>query len=837
MRFPLPQPSRSGSGVAARRRTLPAVLLVLVLLSARLMSAHASETSEDMVGQNRQAWVDWSRAMDLLARQQVDPARPLLENVAALNLSDLRLALMADRSGTAALEQAVENKAFDEPGPQLLAKILAGRRQRQLAEDGWHFAAIGRFDYADANFKALADSAPDPVALLELSRYNPARTAILSRLVVHADVGPAAKRILDILGDGEHLLSTDPREIEVNIERLAGTPRVVYVATNNLRAAGEYAVPHLIQYLQNPRKRDLHPPILYLLPQIGRPALNPLVIALEMKDDVTKQLLIEALQQIGYKQALPYLARLAAAGSVAPNVRNAAQAALTSLAAGDAPDPASFFVRLAEDYYNGIDSLLPDPRSATANVWYFDQGDGRLRFTPVPREIFTDLMAMRCAEAALEYAPADAQAISLWLAANFRRESHLDMNVESERPSPAATRDPTRPDGYPRAIYFARAAGPFYNHLVLKRAVADRDPGVALGAIAALAATAGDADLIGRHDYQQPLIDALAFPSRLVRIKAALALARALPRSDFHGAQNVVPVLGEALAQTGARTALLVDPDSNTLNGFQGLLRAAGFEVQSGRSVHAARERARKARAPGIDLVLLASDIRSPDLPEALADLRRDVQTAAAPILVIAKPGQTAAVRRAIRGVRGVESELTDILNLGDPDEIQRRFSERLAAASAALGMRPLDADLARALAHEAAEVLHGLAVSRSTVLDAGRAEDALVAALEQSDEALRIRTAQVLALLPSDSAQRAVAHAALNAGNARAQRIAAFESLAHSARLHGNRLDDRTVARVIALAKDEQDLALRTACSQALGALNLKTNQASEIIRAQAGG
>ena len=67
-----------------------------------------------------------------------------------------------------------------------------------------------------------------------------------------------------------------------------------------------------------------------------------------------------------------------------------------------------------------------------------------------------------------------------------------------------------------------------------------------------------------------------------------------------------------------------------------------------------------------------------------------------------------------------------------------------------------------------------------------------------------------------------------------RDERVRAFGSLAESARRNGNLLGDDLVQRVIGLTMAEKDLVLQAAASKALGALDLPSNKASEIIRAQ---
>ncbi len=66
---------------------------------------------------------------------------------------------------------------------------------------------------------------------------------------------------------------------------------------------------------------------------------------------------------------------------------------------------------------------------------------------------------------------------------------------------------------------------------------------------------------------------------------------------------------------------------------------------------------------------------------------------------------------------------------------------------------------------------------------------------------------------------------------------MAAFASLAESAKNNANLLDETQVAELVDIAHDDPDLTIRTAGSEALGALNLATNKASEIIRSYHGG
>jgi hypothetical protein len=698
-----------------------------------------------------------------------------------------------------------------------------------------HFIKLGRFDIADAEGAALL-SRPDldPAKLLTYADEQKQSVELLILMASHTTVGESVQGVLGVIQEGRHKRRTDPERIQRQLDRLGGSPRSVFLATENLRSSGEYAIPWVIEYLRKPEKKMLHPRILNAYPEVGRWALNPTVMALRMADDdTTRRFVIDSLGKLGYLQAVPYLKQIMETEGAAEHLKVAASQAIRQITQDRADltqhSASSLFVDLAERYYNDADqsSLRADPREAAANVWYWR--DNFLVNTPIPTKIFNEIMCMRCCEEALRLEPGNKAAVALWLAANFRREAQLGMNVESADPAPEAADDATKPDGYPRSIVFARSAGPQYNLMVLARALRDVDPGVALGAVAALSVTAGASSLVEATDPAQPLTQALTFPDLVVRIKAALALGKALPRSPFHADEKVVPVLAEALAQTGKRTAVVIDPKQSGLNDVQGKLRAQGFEVIGEASFLKALERARAV--PFVDAIYVASDIEEPRLTDALTLLRKEVVFAATPVVVMFEPQDAGLVEGLV--LADARRRLGRLL----PGSSAERLVEEWRRISAAVGRLELSAERALTLALDAAETLRGIAVSRSTVYDFNQAEAALIAALLHPAEALRIRAASVLALALSPEAQHAVARVALDTNNTPTLRAAAFGSLAESAKNNGRLLGDEQLNRLIEQAVNETDMTVRAAASKALGAMNAPTNEASKIIRGQYAG
>ncbi len=313
-----------------------------------------------------------------------------------------------------------------------------------------------------------------------------------------------------------------------------------------------------------------------------------------------------------------------------------------------------------------------------------------------------------------------------------------------------------------------------------------------------------------------------------MRIRAALALGAALPRSQFAGSALVTPTLAAALGQTGREQLLVVDANEDNGRRIAKLLRGNDREVAVDSSFFRALERAR-TEFQLLSGVFVSTDATDPGVAETLRRLRGEFLLAKTPVVVMAKSHQW-----------GLAMQLADDDPYVEAVDAFAADADLIAAyerVRARTGQTAIDSDLARSMALQATETLRRIAVDGRTVFDAGDAEPALIAALASDDERLQTSAASVLALLRAPTAQRAVAHVALDDGNGNSLRIAAFGSLAESAKSNGNRLEEEQIATLVNIARDDADMAIRTAASQALGAISLTTNNASEIIRSYYGG
>jgi hypothetical protein len=414
----------------------------------------------------------------------------------------------------------------------------------QTLEQNWndflHYTRIGRFDLAQIYGKALIQDPNNAVQVFDLSQQNTTGFQLVQQAQRGADPNLAelSGKILKVIEQGSLLRSTDPAVIYEEIKRLSTTERGFQTGSKRLTSAGEYAIPFMLEALTQADRQKEYPNILRALPMVGRDALRPLSAALQTDNQVLKSQIIEALGQISYTQALPYLKYILENDSsqelrtlAGNSIRKIDPAAMNTSAA-------QLFYKLAEQYYYHTQSLEPVHKTDLLNIWFWDTEKKKLTSEEVSSEYFYELMAMRNCEWALKADANFGSAISLWLASYFKAESagigSMPEYFGKEHPD---------------AIMYATTAGVEYLHQGLARAIKDKNAYVALGLIEALATTAGEKSLFYRVGTEQPLVQALSFGDKMVRYSAAIAIASANPQENFSDSKLVVANLAEALTQ------------------------------------------------------------------------------------------------------------------------------------------------------------------------------------------------------------------------------------------------------------------------------------------------
>lgn len=704
--------------------------------------------------------------------------------------------------------------------PAAPAAPKATPAEEKLA-DNWklflHFVLMAEPDKASSYGEAILLAKPDPRKLYYLAIDTDDYGSTLARGRRTKKLQPTIDKINALIDSGARSVRTDPKEIARWIKALGGPPRGYAMAREWLIACGEYAVPQMVWALGDVKTSPtLRERIVTVIPKLGRSAVRPLVEALATKDVAAREVVCRALGKIGYRHASAALKELAETKGLLPRTRDAALGALAACAGTGAlkKSVADLYYEQALNYYERRESVLPDSRYQTANVWYWHDSLG-VTYKLAPRSIFTEVYAMRAAAKALEHNPKLEDAVSLWIAANYRKEANL----------PPGAKDPTLPAGDPGAEFYGRAAGTKYLQAVLARALKDGDARVAVRAIEALALAAGAENLVKpTAKGTQPLVDAMDSTSRQVRYLAAEALAKALPNKPFTGSGQVISVLVEALRQTGKPSAVVVDPDLTHRNTVKDLVRGFGADVFDAASLGKALQDARAAG--GVDLILLSSELKGPDVAGVVGMIRRDASLRRVPVVVVTRLARLAAVQ---------EIERTDPMLVALPEpklDAPGMLAAFASFAQKAAGAGPLDPKKAVEWAVRAAKCFLLLGETNNPVYELTGATKSLIAALADKRPQVQVAAAEALAVMADTGAQQALAGLADDAGAAEPIRLAAYAAATRSVRLFGNKLTGTQASAVVDVVSGTGSVKIRNAAAQLLGALNLPSEKIKELIR-----
>ncbi|MFG0331370.1 MAG: hypothetical protein ACF8PN_15895 [Phycisphaerales bacterium] len=693
-----------------------------------------------------------------------------------------------------------------------LAQDADRDEQAQYLEDFIHYVFIARPDLAAAQAEQLFQSGVADADLYTLvDEFDLNRAGRLDEALDRAtripELEPVAGEIRRRLRDGRVALARDPNEIDRHIQNLVGSQRARLIAREALVSAGEYAVPQLLERLENRGSLELKDAVRRVLVEIGRQAVTPLSVALPYLTPETQELVVDILGQIGYAHARPALAELIMADATEPRVRDAAERAYQKLGGASNASIVDQWLGLAEQYWVEARSLIAWPDEDINNIWNYESRQGLVAVS-VPSSIFSEIMAMRMSENALSHNENSKAALSLWIAANFRRSDQL----------PSEATDPTYPDDMRAPIFFAVAAGPEIGQRVLARANRDLNAQLARHAIEALERTAGGATLWTAEDRPTPLIEALNFPERRVRYDAALALANALPTESFYGADRVIPILASAIRTGGESFAAVIASDEEDRRTLAASLRSMGFSVLPPRS-NFEDLRVDLTDSPGVDLFVILDDAMR--TVEPVTAIRRDPRLSASPVLVMTSGAGVNQARDLYiddRRVRVVSRTITE-------DQLGNAVD---AMVSDTLG--PLmSADEADAYALESLRALRDVAIKNTPSFEVIDAEAALLEALQNFDGEKRLIAAETLSWIDNPDSQQALLDASLTEGDELTQ-ATLLGFAADSAKRFGAYASDRQVNRLLELVRTGSGV-VATAAGQAHGALDLPASNVTTFI------
>jgi CheY-like chemotaxis protein len=684
-------------------------------------------------------------------------------------------------------------------------------RVAQLWADFAHYVLTARADLAGRAAEGLLADDVDAGQLLdavEQSRYAPQTQQVFDIATELDGLAEQGESVADKLESARLARAQDRERIVQQVQRLTQGRRAYRNAVQRLRAAGQYAAPVLLETLRDDQQARLHPYVTRAMVDVGQPLVYPLSEALPSLSGDTLLQVAQVLGQIGYPDALPAIQALLEDEATGAGTREVLQAAynglITQVSASRNASAAELYYLFGELAYSAgtenrpISGLIPG--GSQGLIWQYDDAAG-LVAAPVPAAVYPDARAAQYARHGLNLDPQLDPALSLFVAADLRRENNLpDGQADAVRAA----------QGSPTAI--AMVAGPQRLKEVLQRALDTGDPALALDAIEALGATAGPAVLTNDSGVRTPLLEALQQSNRRVRYATAVVLAEARPTQSFSGSERVVPTLGEAVRSDSVQRVLVI---GEQLDDLAAAIQDQGYEVHRAASIPDASSRVREL--PGVDLIVTNYDV--PGVRVLMAQSSADYRLTNVPVLALTDTaGEVRLTNEFARLGRLTASTQTP----GSDG-----FAQAMQQAQATMQTGALSEDESASLAERALAQLRRVALGDS-VYNAVDAQPALINALGDERPAVASGAGHVLALMPGEEAQQAIADAAVDAFGQ--VQVALLESLAESATIHGNLIDDQAADSVLELVRSD-DPTVADAAARAHGALTLPTAHAVQLI------
>jgi HEAT repeat protein len=503
----------------------------------------------------------------------------------------------------------------------------------------------------------------------------------------------------------------------------------------------------------------------YLLPglvdRLGQPEQTARVLAIQaiirMSDDAVLPLsrclhssrqgvvtgAIASLQKIKNPTAIPCLLWLAES-SADPLIQAAASAAADSIIAGSSSgDAYSMLVDQAHKF--SIDSTMMVRTYHDPVIW--NVSDGALSYRTVEGWELNELRAEQLLGDALSLTADGGSALALNVCNLMARWSeYSDVRSVISRQVEAGDADESQlADLRARELEMERVRCSAFTMPVvvleagLDLALTDRRPQVAINLLSGLRDF-----LWGLNDtpVSSAVERALSYEQRGVRFAAARCVAYHNPSGSFIGSDNVIPNLAEGLAEGNRKVALTIFPNQDDALLVGSLLRRANIEPFNDHDPVRGLERAISFPK---DLIAISSATGQFPAAEVIRRLRNDYRTARTPIIVFANDDGFSMAQ----ATYGDEETGVFVVNRSiDPLRLRNDLLVGLLAGS--------NDTRGAIVARQAAQALRHLS-GKGSQFDLSTTTDALISALDDPADAVRIPTCAVLSALCPAAASAAL--------------------------------------------------------------------------------
>ena len=700
--------------------------------------------------------------------------------------------------------------AVTDPAQQFVATAA----QSHDLDMAMHFILIGKADMTKASIQALFDSEITDEQIAQLVDEKGIREKFERSLIRGRGLDGSAELVAELESRyfaGTRATSRNALRIEEAVQGLGGSMRQEMVSRQRLLAAGAFAVPSLLKALGDVQNLKLANSARSVLVEMKRLAVAPLCAALAHVDPDTQRKVCEVLGEIGYPSSQAYLFGLATDSATTADVRTAALRAYARLG-GTSQDAASQYTALSRRFFDQTPSLIPYAGDPNNVVWSYDNQNG-LTGIAIPTTLYCETMAIQTAREALRCDPTSELALAIYVAADLRRSVFTRLlNIDSSSESAESSILTSRYS----ADFFATASGARITQMALGFAIDASDVMLARECIRVLGANSGATTLVTPMSGRSPIIECLLFADRRVRFEAAVVLAKSLPAESFQQQSLVVPVLASMLQSGGMTAAVIASVEEDRQSLATRISSAGANTVTTGASISEIEGKLSSGQT--LDLIVIQGSHAS--ATEEIRTIRLSRSAATSPIVVIANGNDAS--------VFSLEFENDSRVSVFLASATDAQFLAAIESAVGAAGGIAMSPEESAQYMNESLSVLRLIAESANAIFDVRDAQADLIGALGTSSGTVKSSVAGVLALLPTDTAQRALMDSALSATSD--EQTMLLMSVATSARKFGNLLQPNQIESLRTLILNSSG-ATANAAGQAFGALGLPTSEVVKLI------
>jgi hypothetical protein len=510
---------------------------------------------------------------------------------------------------------------------------------------------LGKFDLAGLHLKLLLEKPAKEIDfdLVKLEQAEGMSAFLRLRQVRKtdwSDFEPFQKEAVanvDILIDRvtkaveTHL--SDPVRIKKFIKQLdAPTPEERGYAYVQLARSRERATPYLVEALRVNYGKPLFGRLRETMLRIGPETVPVYLEVLKAQNDKDyrdlelRLTLLDIIQNRDDKRAIPYLWHLSAAKKYPEAVRRKAKEVLAGLlrvGVDDLQPARDSLTLLAEQFYQHKKQF---PEGEPVKIWEWN-GDTisltPLELTPYRAEEF---FGLRYAREALDLDPAHQPAQIVLLSLILERAYRPKVQQILQEPQP------------PKLQQLLATIDAELATRVLDRGMEDRQVSVVLPLIQALGER-GEFRTARAGDQPRGIVRGLYYPDRRVQFAAMKAMLR-MPRGMMPPvvADRIVDLSRRFLASEPNPKALVVHTPVGKEPAARQVVKDLGYEAVLARKTNEAIDQGKESA--DFDLVILHRGIPDAEFPFVYGQIRKDVDLAGLPMIVIVDKAREKAVKK-----------------------------------------------------------------------------------------------------------------------------------------------------------------------------------------------